>query len=688
MKSIANQYRDLKEGRMSQANFMRNLRMMMPQHVTNVTSFNDAVRILKSKSILTEAALGETNLLDELESEMENGKSYAEAISIVAAKHGMGEDALATKYPEEAVGNKAYADNYDYADDEYPADYDTFSDYDDGEFWEGKVKESPKPKADIYGEDPNLDVYADKDIPGQGMTETEEMEISNPEVKVGDIVVPNKGPHEGMKHEVIAVFPDGTFNIKPVGPGLKAKDIKYKLGAARAKMSDVEMLAEAENPSLRSPKGTAEIVANKHAAELLPLRSDWKTFENAALNLAAQEMLAGGLSKVAVRNLLSGFGYFDDWAPDYLDALDDELKTQSMISKGEEEESGKYTKFQDFEGGISEVEEAKYPIAGEKGYIRVSQLKKGDVLGGSGLEIVNMSTGATTPSGKIEVTVKDPKTGKELTKLWNKSTTVRLKKEDLSEAKKKKEDKAELHPNQINPLELRMGIKVELEHTDDLDKAKKIALDHLAENPYYYTALKLSGIESPSAPKVKAPVEKKAKKKETVELVDKENQMKPVSKKKLKEAKLNIMGEPNAVVKQAMAFVDSNPTLKALSNEIEFQQSGDPNEALLRYSYWDELPEEAIEKLELQFNVQRDSDFDEDTGDIVYYILTPKRKPASVDLGASFEKFKSQLEEIIREAVNEMQSDEQEIDTIAMAVDETFDGRDNLIDPLAAEEEK
>ena len=139
MKSIANQYRDLKEGRMSQANFMRNLRMSMPQYVTNVTSFSDAVKILKSKSILTESHgepgdptidkmsrkdmidfLGTTeekakdmsdeelrdavadknedlkenvdnSLLDELESEMENGKSYAEAISIVAAKHGMDE---------------------------------------------------------------------------------------------------------------------------------------------------------------------------------------------------------------------------------------------------------------------------------------------------------------------------------------------------------------------------------------------------------------------------------------------------------------------------------------------------------------------------------------------------------------------------------------------------------------------
>ena len=83
------------------------------------------------------------------------------------------------------------------------------------------------------------------------------------------------------------------------------------------------------------------------------------------------------------------------------------------------------------------ISEKKYPVAGEKGYIKVSDLKKGDVLGGSGLEIVSMSTGAKTPSGKIEVTVKDPKTGKELTKLWNKSTTVRLKKEDLSEGRKK-----------------------------------------------------------------------------------------------------------------------------------------------------------------------------------------------------------------------------------------------------------
>jgi hypothetical protein len=249
--------------------------------------------------------------------------------------------------------------------------------------------------------------------------------------------------------------------------------------------------------------------------------------------------------------------------------------------------------------------------------------------------------------------------------------------EELNEAKKK-EAKAELHPNKIHPQELRMGIRVELEHTDDLDKAKKIALDHLAENPFYYTALKLSGIESPSAPKAKAPKEAKAKKKsDKIELVDLVNQMQKVKmpkaedKKKLKEARFNVIGEPNEVAKQVMQFVNGNATLKALSDDIEIQQTSNPNEALLRFQYWDALPSEAIEKLKLQFDVQPDSDFDEDTGNIVFYRLTPlRRNYGGKDLGASFEKFKSSLEEIVREVVNE-----------------TFDGRDNLINPLSAEEE-
>jgi hypothetical protein len=57
MKSIQNQYRDLQEGKMTQLNFMRNVRMTLPQYITNVTSFKDTVKILTNKGILNEAII-------------------------------------------------------------------------------------------------------------------------------------------------------------------------------------------------------------------------------------------------------------------------------------------------------------------------------------------------------------------------------------------------------------------------------------------------------------------------------------------------------------------------------------------------------------------------------------------------------------------------------------------------------
>ena len=54
MKNIQAQYRDLLEGKMTKSNFMRNVRMQFPQHVSSVTSFEDSIRILKGKRILSE----------------------------------------------------------------------------------------------------------------------------------------------------------------------------------------------------------------------------------------------------------------------------------------------------------------------------------------------------------------------------------------------------------------------------------------------------------------------------------------------------------------------------------------------------------------------------------------------------------------------------------------------------------
>jgi hypothetical protein len=65
MKSIKQQYIDLTEGKMSQGNFMRNLRMTIPQYVTNVTSFGDAVRILKNKNIISEVLTTEEEVFSQ-----------------------------------------------------------------------------------------------------------------------------------------------------------------------------------------------------------------------------------------------------------------------------------------------------------------------------------------------------------------------------------------------------------------------------------------------------------------------------------------------------------------------------------------------------------------------------------------------------------------------------------------------
>lgn len=44
--------------------------------------------------------------------------------------------------------------------------------------------------------------------------------------------------------------------------------------------------------------------------------------------------------------------------------------------------------------------------------------------------------------------------------------------------------------SKFNPVQLRMGIKVEMEHTYDPNIAKKISKAHLSEYPDYYTRLK------------------------------------------------------------------------------------------------------------------------------------------------------------------------------------------------------
>jgi len=46
----------------------------------------------------------------------------------------------------------------------------------------------------------------------------------------------------------------------------------------------------------------------------------------------------------------------------------------------------------------------------------------------------------------------------------------------------------------FNKTQLRMGVKIEKEHTNSAKIAKQIAKAHLNENPKYYTKLKKAGL--------------------------------------------------------------------------------------------------------------------------------------------------------------------------------------------------
>lgn len=50
-------------------------------------------------------------------------------------------------------------------------------------------------------------------------------------------------------------------------------------------------------------------------------------------------------------------------------------------------------------------------------------------------------------------------------------------------------------PSKVDPDQLRRGIEVEMEHTNNPQIAKRIALQHLAEDPQYYTKLDKAGLE-------------------------------------------------------------------------------------------------------------------------------------------------------------------------------------------------
>ena len=598
MKSIANQYLDLKEGRMSQFNFMRSLRMTMPQYITNVTSFNDAVKILRNKAILSEADINELSPQTKYNAAMKS-------VDRINAASGTSD----SKY------TKALRQGNKFAQEINPVLKNAVEDFGKSLGFDTRIEKSTtgtqyEPIVQIrMGRDirePQIKVIITKDadrIEGSLPDEAAERKLSNlikqiqqkelnVELRESDLnrnvelgrveddfkQLLAKGYSYSEALELIAqntgMDPDELESMLPQDAvdieGYEDEDdeldaIINRMGgeeeaekAIRGGFGIQDPLEEANGEFPRDPREMAQAIADEFGDELLSLSG--REREKMAISRAYEKILNSGhpKAKIIARNL--AFGYADeDWPMDYVSALNQKLKTPTPEIPG-------------FEGTRDALD----------------------------------------------------------------SLSIR-------EGRKKKEPKKELHPNQIHPQELRMGMRVELEHTDDLDKAKKIALDHLAENPFYYTALKLAGVDSPSAPKVKAPVEKKAKKrKEAVELVDKINAMQKVKMPKIVKENLNEAGgefmfSGTLTDKEAAELRRIAPGV-----EIEQDELDDTYKTVVSHPMYNEKTlRHAVKQATGQLSSVADKK----------------------DLGASFDKFKSKLEEIVREAITEY-----------------YDGRDNLTD--------
>jgi hypothetical protein len=209
----------------------------------------------------------------------------------------------------------------------------------------------------------------------------------------------------------------------------------------------------------------------------------------------------------------------------------------------------------------------------------------------------------------------------------------------------------------INVEEFLRGMKCETSKSGDKKpkEAAKIVLKNLEKDPLYYLREEEGLKELPEDH-----FEKVTKK----NLVDKKNQMKKVQKKKLNEAQFSgSPGEkPNQTTSVANNFISSNPTLRSFSENIVIQNSGS-NDCILRYNHYDPLPNEAISKLQMQFNVRKeDADGDWDNQRGIYYVLTLKQhKNVTQDLAQSFDKFKkNRLNELVQECFNELNEDDDE----------------------------
>ena len=201
------------------------------------------------------------------------------------------------------------ADDYDDYDADYEEPRDDFDmaggNFNDGEFWEAEVKKLQE----IAGVGPQDDgPEDDNDEEREKRAKKAEMNDEEAENAEIDEEAASDGSHMRSEREAAKVVAQKHPELKQLYDKYEATKEEY------AKMTQTPNYAN-----------TPEFQALSKERNAI-----WKKFENDAINWCGHEMLEAGMTKTQVNNLLSAYGYFEDWVPDYLQALSDIYKSGDM----------------------------------------------------------------------------------------------------------------------------------------------------------------------------------------------------------------------------------------------------------------------------------------------------------------------------------------------------------------------
>jgi hypothetical protein len=401
MKSISAQYQELKEGKMTNHQFLRNARMMFPNFVTNHNSFDDSVKILKNKGLLNENTMTELSPQTKYNAAMKSVDRLDAASGTSDSKYTK---ALrqGNKFIQEInpvlksaiIGfGKSLGFNTNIEKATTGAQYEPIV-----KITMGKDIKNPDVKVVITKNSDkieggyNLPKEADQrrlaNLIKQIQQKELDVELKSESLNEGDAVkgTPDKAPsydyptqpgkymkvvQEPEVDEQDGIYPATTVTDIPkeeVSKPIKSKNRPDGLEPIKDKDKKNEMkkirIVKESKKNLTESNITPEQIQKKYN-EMFG-KNPQTTFADVAkaLGISDQEIAIALFTPAKLRELgpaaqqMAGNPEEEKASRMFMIRRkkdnDEDAEIEAMIAKAEEEESGKYTKFDDFEGGLSE----------------------------------------------------------------------------------------------------------------------------------------------------------------------------------------------------------------------------------------------------------------------------------------------------------------------------------------------